>query len=803
MTNQNNNIKQEPADDFIRIQDLISLCLAKWKWFVVSLVVTVGFAILYLLMTPSVYLRSASILIKEDSKGQSISSDVASLFSDLGMSQGASNVNNELIAIQSPAVILETIKRLSLNVNYQVKGTFHKETLYASDLPVRISFSGLADNESVNLVIRLLPEQEVELSDIVRGKDDFSDETVKVKLNEEVETPAGKVVVRPNLNYEEFLKGDNPAIYVTRTNLYDMTDNVKKNLTASLGEEKATVINLSYKDVLTQRAEDVLNTLITVYKENWMNDKNQMTISTSMFITDRLGVIEHELGDVDQDISSYKSEHLLPDVEAASALYMTQSKETNNMILELNTRLSMARYIRNYLTSGSGRNQLLPVNSGIESSSIEAQISEYNMIQLQRNNLVANSSEQNPLVVDYDQSLASMRRAIISSIDNLVVTLNTQIANLQKNEEKTTEQIAANPNQAKYLMSVGRQQKVKEALYLFLLQKREENELSQAFTAYNTRLITPPYGSLQPVSPQNRNILMVAFVLGLLIPVVIIFIQENMNTKVRGRKDLENLSIPFAGEIPQYLSGKHKTGWSFGKEPSETETIVVKAGNRDVMNEAFRVLRTNIEFMSGREQKSNVILFTSFNPGSGKTFLCMNIAASLAIKNKRVIVVDGDMRHASASAYIGSPRKGLSDYLNGNIGNIKDAIVPYKGYDGFDILPVGTIPPNPTELLFTDKLSELVEELRGEYDYILIDCPPTEIVADTQIIEKVADRTIFVVRAGLLERSMLPDLEILYREKKYKNMAMILNGTVSSGKRYGYRYGYHYGYASDYHSNSY
>lgn len=803
MTNQNNNVKQEPADDFIRIQDLISLCLAKWKWFVVSLVVTMGIAILYLLMTPSVYLRSASILIKEDSKGQSISSDVASLFSDLGMSQSASNVNNELIAIQSPAVILETIKRLSLDVNYQVKGLFHKETLYASDLPVRISFPDLADNESVSLVIRLLPEQEVELSDIVRGKEDFSDETVKGKLNEEIETPAGKMIVRPNLNYEEFLKGDNPDIYVTRTNLYNMTDYVKKNLTASLGEEKATVINLSYKDVLTQRAEDVLNTLITVYKENWMNDKNQMTISTSMFITDRLGVIEHELGDVDQDISSYKSEHLLPDVEAASALYMTQSKETNNMILELNTRLSMARYIRNYLTSGSGRNQLLPVNSGIESSSIEAQISEYNMIQLQRNNLVANSSEQNPLVVDYDQSLASMRRAIISSIDNLVVTLNTQIANLQKNEKKTTEQIAANPNQAKYLMSVGRQQKVKEALYLFLLQKREENELSQAFTAYNTRLITPPYGSLQPVSPQKRNILMVAFVLGLLIPVVIVFIQENMNTKVRGRKDLENLSIPFAGEIPQYLSGKHKTGWSFGKEPSQTGTIVVKAGSRDVMNEAFRVLRTNIEFMSGKEQKSNVILFTSFNPGSGKTFLCMNIAASLAIKKKRVIVIDGDMRHASASTFVNSPREGLSDYLNGNVGNVRDVIVPYKEYDGFDILPVGTIPPNPTELLFTDKLSELVEELRGEYDYILIDCPPTEIVADTQIIEKVVDRTIFVVRAGLLERSMLPDLETLYRDRKYKNMAMILNGTISSGKRYGYRYGYHYGYASDYHSNNY
>lgn len=284
--------------------------------------------------------------------------------------------------------------------------------------------------------------------------------------------------------------------------------------------------------------------------------QNQIAVSTSMFINERLGVIERELGNVDEDISSYKSEHLLPDVQAASSMYMAQSSAANAQILSLNNQLYMTRYIRNYLANDANRTQLLPANSGIESANIESQIAEYNKQLLQRNSLVANSSTENPLVVDMDQALASMRGAIIRSIDNQIVTLNSQIKSLRQTEQQTTSRIAANPTQAKYLLSVERQQKVKEALYLFLLQKREENELSQAFTAYNTRIVTPPHGSMLPTSPVHKNIFMVAFALGLLIPIVIIFMRENMNTRVRGRKDLENLTIPFIGEIPLFTRKK-------------------------------------------------------------------------------------------------------------------------------------------------------------------------------------------------------------------------------------------------------
>ena len=784
----------------INFKDLMYLCLAKWYWFVLSLAILLGFAAFYLLTTPPVYTRSASLLIKEDSKGNSISNS-AGVLGDLDLFQTNTNVNNEMQSLQSPAVMYDVVKRLHLDINYSTDGTFYKQVLYGQTCPYEVEFFDLQDNEGASLTI--LPpsdNKEMELTDFVRGKEEF-EQTVKALFNDTITTPVGRLLIKSMPNAETC----KAPVYVSRSGLQGATTAYAGKLTVALNDEKSTVINLSLEDVCIQRAEDVLNTLIAVYNENWVKDKNQIAVSTSMFINERLGVIEQELGNVDENISSYKSENLLPDVQAAASMYMTQSSETSSQILALTTQLAMTRYIRNYLTGSNSRNQLLPANSGIESSGIEKQIADYNAMQLQRNNLVANSSESNPLVVDLDQSLQNMRRAIISSIDNHITTLNTQLRALQQSEKQTTARIAANPSQGKYLLSVERQQKVKEALYLFLLQKREENELSQAFTAYNTRVIMPPTGSMIPTAPNKKKFLLIAFALGLFIPVGIIFVREQLNTKVRGRKDLESLSMPFAGEIP--LAG-NKRGRRTGNKEETTNTILIKQGSRDIINEAFRVLRTNLEFMldTNNTGKTNVILFTSFNPGSGKTFLTINTAASFSLKDKKILVIDGDLRRGSLSHYLHSHTKGLSDYLGKREDNPQKLIQEMPGYPGLYILPVGTIPPNPTELLAEPRLSNLIEQMRGEYDYIFIDCPPIEIVADTQIIEKLADRTIFVVRAGLLERDMLPELQRAYNEKRFKNMALILNGTEGGGShhgyRYGYKYGYHYGYGSkNYYNN--
>lgn len=781
----------KPADDFIRIQDLWSMFVPKWYWFAISLFITLTIAVLYLLSTPPIYTRTAAILVKDNSKSSS-STSAMNDFSDLGIFKSNTNINNELLTLKSPTLMTEVVNRLGLNETFTIRKGLKNVDLYKVS-PVTITFCDKTE-VPLSFTIKFSSKEAFAISELEISGEDIG-ETLSAQMGDSIQTSAGIMIVSPTQEFTDAFIGT--SIRYVRGSVRAAVDTYSNALVAELGNEDATIINLSINDTSIRKAEDILNTLIEVYNENWIRDKNQIAVSTSQFISDRLGVIESELGHVDENISSYKSEHLLPDVQAASSLYMAQSAENNKELSTLNNQLSTAQYIRRELNTKQ-LDQTLPANSGIVSANIETQISEYNNLVLDFNRLIANSSEKNPLVKNMASSLQSMQRTIIQSVDNLIVSLNTQIRSLRRQEEATTNRLASNPNQAKYLLSVERQQKVKEELYLYLLQKREENELSQAFTAYNTRLITAPRGSMFPTAPRKMNILLVAFAVGLLVPAVGIFMKENMNTKVRGRKDLENLSIPFIGEIPQY-SGTKKKWWEFKhRKRQDMKIIVVNEGNRNIINEAFRVLRSNMDFMASKDNNQHVFVLTSFNPGSGKSFLAINIAISFAIKKKKILVIDGDLRHRTVSSYVDSPNKGLSDYLNNQIEDWKEIIVSYKGYTNLHILPIGTIPPNPTELLEDSKLSMLIEALRPEYDYIFIDCPPVDIVADAQIIEKWADRTIFVVRSGLLDRSMLSELENMYTGKRFKNLSMILNGTESTGGRYGYRYGYHYGYASYY-----
>ena len=781
---ENKTITEKPADDSIKLQDLWGLFYPKWHWFALSLFVTFSVATIYLLRTPSVYTRTASILIKDDSQsGSAFNSN--SEFSDLGIFKSNTNINNELLTLKSPTLMVEVVNRLGLNETYSIRKGLKDVVLYKTN-PLVAVFREKIDIP-ISFIIYMPSANNIVISNI-KVNDVKTDEIYSCNIGDTIQTSMGKLVIEKSKTWNDSFIGNSLFYKVGR--VVSVADAYSANLSAELGNKNATIINLTIDEFSPQKADDILNTLIEVYNEKWIQDKNQIAISTSQFIGDRLNVIESELGNVDENISSYKSEHLLPDISIASNLYMSQSAENKKTLMSLNSQLSNAKYIRSELNS-KHIEQPLPTNFDIANANIESQISEYNNMVLNRNRLVANSSEKNPLVKDIASSLQSMQRNIIQSVDNLIVSLNTQIRDLRQQEASITGQLASNPNQAKYLLSVERQQKVKEELYLFLLQKREENELSQAFTAYNTRVITPPRGSLAPTAPRRNVILLVAFAIGLFLPAFIIFTLENMNTKLRGRKDLENMTIPLIGEIPLFIVGKKS--WKFIMiKPKNNKSIVVKEGSRNVINEAFRVLRSNIDFMTSNDSKQNVFVLTSFNPGSGKSFLAINVATSFAIKKKNVLVIDGDLRHGTTSSYIDSPKIGLSDYLGNRVSDWKDIIVKNEKYENLDIIPIGTVPPNPTELLEEGRLEVLIKELRSKYDYILIDCPPIDIVADTQIIEKLADRTIFVIRSGLLERSMLNELEMLYKQKRFKNLTMILNGTESIGGRYGYRYGYGY-----------
>lgn len=785
-------------EDSLNIKDLMLLYLSKWRWFLLSLAVCIGLAVVYLLRTPSVYTRTATLLIEDNDKGGSISASEIS-FADLGLFQSNTNVNNEIIAMSSPALMQDVVRRLHLDMTYSADGRFHDEVLYGSTLPVTVALNEFTDGESASLTMYVDTSGAVSLYDfrtVLNGENVRYKDVVQGKVGETVETPLGGIVVNPTAFFHRV--GSGMEITVSKSTLYGATTAYSSKLTVSLLQKEATVVSLSMKDVSVQRAVDVLNTLISAYNESWVSAKNQIAVSTSAFIDDRLRVIEHELGAVEEDISSYKSKNLIPDLQASSDLYIQQSSETEVKLLELSNRMYMVRYISDYMSREENAFELLPAGTGIESTGIEEQILEYNNKLLERNYLVASSSTSNPLVVDADQALQSMRATILTSLENYTVMLQNQMESLRQQESKATDRIAATPDQAKYLLSVERQQKVKESLYLFLLQKREENELSQAFTAYNTRLITPPVGSIAPTSPARMQILLIAFVLGLVIPMGVFFLKENGNTRLRGRKDLESMSVPYVGEIPMCDGKKSSIRYRLrnltrrGAKNDDVE-VVVKEGVRNVVNEAFRVVRTNLEFMHV-PSSGHVYMTTSFNPGSGKTFVTVNVAVSLAIRGRKVLVVDGDMRRATASRLLHSPSIGISDWLSGRETDMDRILFRTDIHENLWMMPVGTIPPNPTELLQDGRLKELFDALKDSFDYIFIDCPPINIVADTQIISKVADRTVFIVRAGLLERSMLPELEADFRDGRYPGLCMVLNGTVSKGGRYGYSYGYSYGY---------
>ena len=788
----NNPQPTQGSTDLIRLKELFFLCLANWYWFVISVIVVVAAAAFYLHRCVPLYERSAKVLIKTDSKGGS-AADFD--FSNLGLVSSNTKVTNEVSAFSSTYNMTEVVRRLGLETVCTIDGSGHRELLYASTLPVRVSADSLGENESVSFTVRTDGVARLSLSDFVLNGEKVKGATAEGQLGEAVATPAGPISFLPSPAYDGHLP---ELFYVSRRSFLSTATDFSKRLTVSNNtRDRSDVITLTLQDRSIQRAEDVLNTLIAVYNENWINDKNQIALSTSIFIDERLAVIENELAGVDSDISTYKSEQLVPDVNAAASLYMTQNSSLDAQQQQLSNQLSMARYIRNYLAANNDPGRLLPANSGVNSTAIEAQISAYNNKVLQRNELLAYSGTSNPLVVDADETLAEMRSNIVVSVDNLVTSLEEQIANLQRSARRNTSRIAANPTQAKHLLGVERQQSVKEALYLFLLQKREENELSQAFTAYNTRIIDPPTGPMLPISPARRSALLLALMIGLFLPALVISLMQRFNTTVRGRDDLRKLSLPFLGEIPFHGKRKKLPGQLrkvLGKEPVNTHPVVVEKSNRDLINEAFRVLRTNLEFMTQSEEHC-VLAVTSFNPGSGKSFISMNLAVSLAIRDKRVLVIDGDLRHASQSQYMRPVKVGFADYLARRTDDLAGIIQQSSNTPTLFALPVGTIPPNPTELVSDPRFEQAVRKLREEYDYVIIDCPPVEIVADTQIIERCCDRTLFVVRAGLLQRAMLPELEAIYQGGKLRNMAMILNGSSSAGSgRYGYRYGYKYGY---------
>lgn len=797
ITNNNRKTTIQPQrKNGIKLQEFLYLCASNWEWFLISLILCLGIAFWYLKTTAPTYSRSASLMIKTDSNGNSISSN-AGMFEDLGIYSGNNSISDEVSMLTSPDLMRDVVRRLNLDMRYTMDGRFRDIELYGSTLPVTVQLPDLPENSSASFKLALDHNGEFTISNIRLNGRDLNRGDIQGRLGTPLTTALGNIIVNPakNFNGQESFE-----MNVSRTPVKSVAKAYNGALKVTIDDNSNNIVNINFVDPSPEKAEDLVKELIAAYNDRWMKDKRELADNSSQFIDERIQLLQRELGSVDNDISSFKSAHLVPDVNAAASLYMNQATQASVALKDLRNQEYMAKYIRNYLNNSENTHKLLPTNAGITNMNISNQIGQYNTKILERNSLVSQSSTSNPLVSEMDQQLSAMRQALIASIDNEVVSLSAQIKSQEGFSGQATSQIASNPQQAKYLLSVERQQKVKETLYLYLLQKREENQLNQAITSYNTRIIREADGPSAPIAPIRANVLLLAFGVGLIAPALILFARECSVSVVRGRKDIKELKVPFAGELP--YQGHKKKAFTTAGHHDEEGVVAVKENSRNAINEAFRVVRTNVEFMMGNDGRSRVIMLTSANPGSGKTFITFNLAKSFSIKNKKVIAIDLDMRKASLSKYVNTGSYGIADYLANRVDDIASLIQPVPDTPNMSIITVGTVPPNPTELLFSDRLHALIEDLRNHYDYVFIDCPPVEVVADATIISKQVDNTLFVLRAGLFRLDMLNILEEMYDESKFPNMSIILNGTINPSGRYARKYGnpysYGYGYGSSY-----
>ena len=796
--NQQSSLVQQEDEQSMSLEDYGLLFLSRWYYFVAAVLIALAIAVFNILTTTPIYQRNASLLIKDnDQKSSGTMQEIA----NLGIISSNTNINNEILTLTAPVMMQETTKRLGLDLQLSVTQGLRDKPLY-DDAPVSVVLEKRDAALPFTFKMKVAKDKSIKIYDFcVYADEEINVKDVQTRLGATFSTPIGKIRLEETpVGIEDFC---NEEITVTKYPLNVIAARYAGRLSVSMADKESTILNLSMNDEVSARADDVLMTLVEVYNEHWIHDKNLIAESTSDFITERLNTLSKELGDVDKQISDYKSNNLMPNLQEASSMYMQQSGKNANELIELNNQLSMAIYIKEYLSDKNRAGQLLPTNTGIGGTGIEALIASYNQAVLMRNDLLSNSSEDNALVKKMDRDLATQQTAIVRSLENLIAQIRKQISNAEANEARTNQKIASAPRQAQQLLSIDRQQKVKEALYIYLLQKREENELSKTFTAWNTRVIQPPYGG-SITAPRSSSILLIALALGLAIPGGIIFLGEFLNRTVRGRKDLEFMQVPFLGEIPLLSSKKH--WWQHRKNNAERK-IYIRENSRNLINESFRLVRTKLDYFVEKKDTANIIMITSFNAGSGKSFISGNLAKTLSLGGKRILAIDLDLRHASLSKLVDNPKQGLTSYLCGATEDI-DSVILHNQFDGsVDILPVGVVPPNPTELLQSEVMGKLFENLKKEYDVILVDCPPIDIVADTNIVKKYADVSLFVVRVGLMDRRLLKEVDKLYQRHTYNKMAILLNGsqyvsTRYGHYRYGYTYGYGYGYGYGYHEKS-
>lgn len=770
------------SSDF-NIKAFLNFLWRKSFWILLSLIVCVGYSIYQYKQKPHIYKSEAQVMFLFGNEATSAGSKISSLTDFVGGSNV--NMNNELEMMKSPALMEDVVAKLGLEVQYTTPKLGYSENLYGYS-PISVIFYDQGNDSSASFIVKRIDNSTVLAFDFISNGKGNDGVGLRIPLNNVVETPIGRIAIIPTDNYSHFPN----EVYVSKRPIQSIASSLSQRVTAVPKSDRNTVINIGFSDTNQQLATDIVATLIQAYNDLWTEENQLSANKTSQFIRERLVSLESELSGIDRNIANKKKAV----GNSFSDSYTSKGEARGDAAYDVNTSLALAESARTRVMAGLNSGQ--PITASAGNTGVDALISQYNETLEKVKKASEGAGENNPYLRDYNIQLEQLKNGISSGMNNMIADYRLQSSRIQSLGDIYKGRGSVIPDVEAEMLPVERQQKVKENLYLYLLQKREENELNKMIASNNSRIIQPahPIGVVGPFLMQS---IMPSIIVGLAFPIVLLFIIFKFDVRVKSRMDLKGITAPFLGEMPltekalkKHWNPLHKYFQKGRKEDDSNLDIVVKERSRSYINEAFRMVRTNLDFMTSGIDGSQVILLTSFDPGSGKTFISLNLAVSLALKNKKVLVIDADLRRASLSKYEGNSAQGLSAILAGKVADPMSLIVKDKKRGIVDVLNVGAIPPNPVELLLSDNFKNLMKTLRKKYDYILLDCPPYDLVADTSIIARFADTSIFVIRAGLFLKNTVSDVEQLYKSGKLPHMTVLLNCIDPKKTYYNYRYGY-------------
>ncbi|MDR0795877.1 MAG: polysaccharide biosynthesis tyrosine autokinase [Tannerella sp.] len=772
---QNKSANHFSSDEkTVNILDIFMYLLSHWKWILLSLFIFGNYYGCKYSKTPFIYSRSITIMVKTPANTQSTMR--LNRYNSFSMPV---NVSSEMLQFKSKELMRRVIDILQADMSYEVREKLRPYELYTRS-PIKIAFPDANPDDYHAITVIPRSERHVEISGINGAKDK---EKISVNLNDTIQTQIGPIVVIPSVYYHANWYGK--TIKVTKYARESMVNTFLSSLQTRQLEEDAAIMLINLTDKSTQRAADVLNTLVTVYNEEAVKDKNSAAIAAAEFIDSRLEIIESDLGNIETDIEKLRNENEGLDITMAASMYVSASREHAATLRGLESQLSLVRLMKQFLQDVSS-NDLLPANTGFVDVNIENQIAQHNNVVLRRNRLVeSGNSDQNPIVQETNRSIRAMRQNIIRAVDNAISSLNILRQTAAGQEALALSKISTIPEKQRVMLGVERTQKIKEELYLFLLNKREENLLNQAMVDDNARIVDPASGSNSHIFPSLYKNALLGAAFGFSVPVAILLLILMLDTRIHNRKEIESaVSIPFLGEIPV-------------DSQISNQQVCISGQGFGMMTEAFRILRTNMQYMF-RGKESKVISTISFFPGAGKTFIATNLAVSLVQINRRGILLDLDLRKGTMSANFKKDKKlGIVHYLSDDSIVLEDIINVNAVCENLDLISIGAIAPNPTELLLGNRLDELIIELKKRYDFIILDSAPIALVADASVVNRITDVNIFIIRAGKFDRRLLPDLESQYLQKKWTNLGVILNAVKKENRGYNYGYGYGYGYGNE------